>query len=237
LAAFGKAYFNQTINFLLSVGELNQYKHFYAESLIFNRISSYMNKKTFLLLLLLAISVLAIFFIYKNKSERVNDEKPVAIMVDDPNDSLGIAMQTGLSQYYQLSNALTASDAAKAASVSGVLKNWLDSMPVDQIKTNEGLHQLVTNLVNQSKDAATSIANSTVLEDQRKQFQILSNRLFDMLRSLKYNEATVYEIYCPMALGNTGATWLSPTNDINNPYFGSKMLHCGEVRDSLYKRF
>ena len=196
-----------------------------------------MNRRGFLLLMLLVIASLAIYFVYHSSSEKVNDEKPVALMVDDPGDSLGIAMQTGLGQYYALTTALTQSDAAEASKVSGVLKQWLDSMPTEQIKANEGLYALVTTLVDQSSAAAAVIASNSDIEEQRKQFQVLSGRLFDMLRAVKYNEATVYEIYCPMAFDNTGATWLSPTNDVNNPYFGSKMMHCGEVRDSIYKRF
>jgi hypothetical protein len=32
-----------------------------------------------------------------------------------------------------------------------------------------------------------------------------------------------------MAFGNTGAHWLSNTKEIQNPYFGDKMLKCGRV--------
>jgi Cu(I)/Ag(I) efflux system membrane fusion protein len=36
-----------------------------------------------------------------------------------------------------------------------------------------------------------------------------------------------------MAFNDAGAYWLSKTSDIKNPYFGKKMLICGEVKDSL----
>jgi len=45
-----------------------------------------------------------------------------------------------------------------------------------------------------------------------------------------HNAKSYYEIFCPMAFGNIGAFWLSKDRDVNNPYFGTSMLKCGEVR-------
>lgn len=40
-----------------------------------------------------------------------------------------------------------------------------------------------------------------------------------------------HRAYCPMAFDNTGAEWLQRGETINNPYFGSMMLRCGEIRE------
>lgn len=39
------------------------------------------------------------------------------------------------------------------------------------------------------------------------------------------------EAYCPMAFDFRGAYWLQKDDKINNPYFGSKMLRCGEIKN------
>jgi hypothetical protein len=36
-----------------------------------------------------------------------------------------------------------------------------------------------------------------------------------------------------MAFNNEGAYWLSAEKEVNNPYFGDKMLHCGSVKEEL----
>ena len=36
-----------------------------------------------------------------------------------------------------------------------------------------------------------------------------------------------------MAFDNQGAYWLSNAKQIRNPYFGEKMLTCGEVKEKL----
>ena len=39
------------------------------------------------------------------------------------------------------------------------------------------------------------------------------------------------EAYCPMAFDFRGAYWLQKDEKINNPYFGSQMLRCGEIKN------
>jgi hypothetical protein len=43
----------------------------------------------------------------------------------------------------------------------------------------------------------------------------------------------VYYDYCPMAKNDQGANWLSDVKEIKNPYFGAKMLSCGEVQEMI----
>jgi Cu(I)/Ag(I) efflux system membrane fusion protein len=38
--------------------------------------------------------------------------------------------------------------------------------------------------------------------------------------------------FCPMAFGNKGAYWLQTEKKIRNPYFGTKMLGCGEIKET-----
>jgi Cu(I)/Ag(I) efflux system membrane fusion protein len=40
-------------------------------------------------------------------------------------------------------------------------------------------------------------------------------------------------LFCPMAFNNQGAFWLQTGDAVRNPYFGSSMLTCGEVRETF----
>ena len=70
-------------------------------------------------------------------------------------------------------------------------------------------------------------------EQKRIHFEKVSDAMFGMLRAADLRNAGVYRQYCPMAFNDKGAYWLSDVTDIKNPYFGKKMLECGEVTDSL----
>lgn len=45
-----------------------------------------------------------------------------------------------------------------------------------------------------------------------------------------------YVAYCPMAFNNRGAYWLQQSKQIDNAYFGAKMLRCGEIKRSILGR-
>ena len=47
------------------------------------------------------------------------------------------------------------------------------------------------------------------------------------------NKTPVYIEFCPMANDNKGGYWLSTEEKIQNPYFGKKMLKCGEVKATI----
>ena len=71
------------------------------------------------------------------------------------------------------------------------------------------------------------------LEAKRKSFQMVSDQLYDLVRTVRYDQAIIYHDYCPMAFNDQGANWLSNTADIRNPYIPKKMITCGEVKDSI----
>jgi hypothetical protein len=71
------------------------------------------------------------------------------------------------------------------------------------------------------------------LEGKRKSFQMISDQLYDLVRTVRYDRSVIYHDYCPMAFNDQGANWLSNTRDIRNPYIPKKMINCGEVKDSI----
>ncbi len=42
----------------------------------------------------------------------------------------------------------------------------------------------------------------------------------------------VFVQHCPMAL-DEGAMWLSTSKNIRNPYYGDRMMECGEVQGEI----
>ena len=81
------------------------------------------------------------------------------------------------------------------------------------------------------------IASSNDIEEQRKQFDFLSQGLIKATKVFGIGEATLYVQHCPMANNNEGADWLSNIEEIRNPYFGDKMLKCGVVKTTIDAAF
>jgi hypothetical protein len=77
------------------------------------------------------------------------------------------------------------------------------------------------------------LADASEINQQRERFSALSEKMFILLSEEESLPASVYRQYCPMAQGNKGAYWISLSDQIRNPYFGDKMLKCGEVVATL----
>ncbi|MFY7963827.1 MAG: mercury transporter, partial [Chitinophagaceae bacterium] len=67
---------------------------------------------------------------------------------------------------------------------------------------------------------------------QRDHFTSLSKNMYELLKAAKAN-TTVYYQYCPMFNNGKGANWLSKEATIKNPYYGSMMLSCGKVQETI----
>ena len=77
------------------------------------------------------------------------------------------------------------------------------------------------------------IKSQTDLEKQRDIFRLVSEEVISLARGIKDANNSFYVQYCPMANNNKGANWLSLERKIANPYYGDKMLRCGEVTDII----
>ena len=81
--------------------------------------------------------------------------------------------------------------------------------------------------------AASKISSASSVEDQRAAYETMSNDMMRLVKKAGLAEGKVYVQYCPMAFDNKGASWLSSTEEIRNPYMGEKMMSCGENRESI----
>jgi hypothetical protein len=61
---------------------------------------------------------------------------------------------------------------------------------------------------------------------------MLSKDMYDLVKKFAAGER-IYANYCPMYNDDKGAIWLSETEEIKNPYYGSVMLTCGKVTETI----
>ena len=134
-----------------------------------------------------------------------------------------------INAYLVVKDALVSDDAAAAAAKSADLVSALKTYDIAGSQANdpEELERLQVE--------ATGFAEKLSTADiaaQRESFQALSVVLKDMLK-IAGTDRTLYHQYCPMYKGNTGGMWLSASEDVKNPLFGSSMLTCGRVEETL----
>lgn len=72
------------------------------------------------------------------------------------------------------------------------------------------------------------------LPDARSMFEKVSRRIITLEKHYGHaGSGSHYLAFCPMAFGKKGAYWLQTEESIQNPYFGAKMLKCGEIKETF----
>ena len=133
--------------------------------------------------------------------------------------------------YLSLKDALVASEAAQAREKAGMILNALQKVDSTSLAL-EARPVWVSQARSLQTDVEANRASQEVGQ-QRAVFERVSKEMYDLVKNWGASGGTVYKQFCPMALGNKGAFWLSAEKQIRNPYFGDAMLQCGEVQDEL----
>lgn len=119
--------------------------------------------------------------------------------------------------YVHLSTALTNGDVSEAKVASNAIEAGA--------KEIEGGASIAA--------SAATITAASDLEAQRTAFSKLSKEMIEQVKKSGLTSGEVYVEFCPMAFNDKGASWLSSSKEIKNPYFGEKMLNCGEVTETI----
>lgn len=73
----------------------------------------------------------------------------------------------------------------------------------------------------------------TGLENKRSYFSHISEIMYCTIKSFGLKQGNLFAAFCPMAFDNKGAYWITDNKKIQNPFFGSKMPKCGEIKEEL----
>lgn len=139
-----------------------------------------------------------------------------------------------LDDYYRLKDALVRTDSKGADSAAIAMQYKIHSLWTGADTTwanRDSLQQQLDSMV-YNLDKITAVQDESC-ETKRIYFKPVSDALYAVLRSIQLRHVPVYHIFCPMAFREKGAFWLSNAPEIRNPYFGAKMIECGEVIDTL----
>jgi len=166
------------------------------------------------------ILILVFFFSCQSpvdSSEQIEiNESELVIKNSYDNDLIG--------QYLRIKDALVATNAEEAANAAKSMKNIL--LNENDISVNlRNLNLIIEEIINNNE-----------IKDKRISFYELSKYLVKALKnkSIETNQGRdIYIQFCPMAMNNKGAIWLSTDYNVLNPYYGETMLKCGVVRDTI----
>jgi len=135
-------------------------------------------------------------------------------------------LQSVYDAYFTVKDALIKSDSKLTSAKAKDLLTAITAVKMDKLKNNE--HTVWMKVVKKLTADAKSISATTDLKKQRESFKSLSKSAYDLIKVSSPTEP-IYKQYCPMA----DADWLSKEKAVKNPYYGSSMLTCGNVVETI----
>ena len=167
---------------------------------------------------------------YSYSNESASDEPQKFIEKDYP--GFKGEMYRLVENYLLLKDALVESDAITARAMADGMRRELVDTQVDSLEEDERAAWLATK--EKLDNLVSDIGSTDDLSVQRQKFSELSALLATSVKTYQLPEGeTVYWQFCPMAFNNEGGYWLSAQEEIENPYFGEKMMTCGRVDQTL----
>ena len=163
------------------------------------------------------------------KKEASSDRVPN--YVSDTPEEFRDQLDVLVTEYVLLKDALVQTNAATAAPAARTMLSKLES--IDMTLLTGDPYQYWMDQISVIKGHGQKIVDSEEVEEQRDQFDFLSTAIINSLRAFGTNDKTYYVQYCPMAKDNAGASWIAMEKQIQNPYFGDKMMKCGSIKLEL----
>jgi hypothetical protein len=194
--------------------------------------------------LLIVVFSLAAFLAWKLLSDKPvhngsHEDQPLKISKNSL--AFNNAFDSLLGQYFAVRDALVDWDTLKADRAAYFLAQKADSLPLGLIKADSSIVLTARSLAASLGGDAKGLSGETGIEARRQSFNVLTDELYNLVRTVRYDQATIYHIRCPMAFKDSiEGYWLSNSAKIVNPYLGNKhpvfkakMIECGEVIDSF----
>ena len=149
--------------------------------------------------------------------------------------SVDTKFKTQLTNVYKaqlkLQAAFLATDPAQVKSQAALVSNELNKVDMSLVKGEMHTHWM--NIQKSLKEALENMTGSSDIEKQRLAYADFNDALYSAIKMFGSVGETIYYKFCPMARNGNGAYWLSPDEDIKNPYYGEAMLTCGEVKEVI----
>lgn len=199
--------------------------------------------KTFICNKTLAITLCSVLFLFScgekaaQEDQRENTSNTATTTETDQVQQSDIDGKTQkhvnevLDKYYALKSALVETDAQKAKSAGEKLAALIEDFDTSNLQADLlSKYESISEKIHQH---AETVAQAEDIEVQRQNFSDITAGVYEMVKTYNVNDEEVYYAYCPMAFDDNGGYWLSAEKEIKNPYFGSKMMKCGSVKETI----
>ncbi len=143
-------------------------------------------------------------------------------------DRFRLALTPLYQQYLQAARALADDRLGAAFSALRNLERAMQRLPLAEMP--EQVRDAWGPIQDKLYPALVEALDAKTLNHVRVPFRQISAAMVQVVKSFGHAlSSKLYQFHCPMVEGG-GAVWLQTDREVRNPYFGARMLRCGELR-------
>lgn len=173
----------------------------------------------FFALLLFVIGLLQ-YYVFSDgggKSEPGTKLPPLPVSKHSP--AFNTSVENVLNAYLRMTDGFVTADTPLIRQAGVELRTALDSLRLDELKVDTLIYETALQPYGNTKAEIESIIADPSIAEKRASFNIFSNELYALLRTVRYDLAKVYWMECPHAFGeDRPGNWLSRSDQLMNPY-------------------
>ncbi len=121
------------------------------------------------------------------------------------------------------------------------LRSLHQRLPINTLKGDSNLITTAKNFLGAIATQSKAVTSANNIEDKRRAFSVVSDNLYSLINTVRYDKEVMYYDMCPMAFNESEqGYWLSKDSAIQNPYLGNKhpkykgaMVTCGSVEQTI----
>ncbi|BAV06330.1 Protein of unknown function [Filimonas lacunae] len=197
-------------------------------------------KKVSIVIVVVVVAIAA-WLVLRKKDSTPEAPKQQALAISKNSDAFNHGFNTMLENYYSLKNAFVEWDTASVMKAAAVLAASTEKVPFSELKGDTTIKETAKTFAESIAAESNTIIGAPGIEEKRRAFYTLSESLYNLVRTVHYDQTVIYHVSCPMAFNDSEeASWISGTNQVENPYLGKKhpkykgtMVECGAVQDSI----
>jgi Cu(I)/Ag(I) efflux system membrane fusion protein len=164
---------------------------------------------------------------------RTKDFEPSNNAQSNNTDTVNEELGGVIDNYFSLKDNFIMENDAAITKFANAMQQAADTLDLNTVKTTDADKTKDKELVEGIIVDLKALVGEKNLEERRKYFQSISDKMYDLIKAIRYDKQIIYHDHCAMAFNEAGADWLSNTTDIKNPYIPKKMVDCGEVKDTI----
>jgi Cu(I)/Ag(I) efflux system membrane fusion protein len=168
-----------------------------------------------------------------DKNAPESGQKQVALTKSANSPAFNNSFKELMNAYWGLKEAFIAEKDSSIAQSARAMMVTADSLKLYELKADSILIFTARTYSEGISSELMGLLGEKDMLSKRRSFQMVSDQLYDLIRTVQYDQLLLLHAYCNNAFDDQGAYWICLPEELKNPYLPKSTTNCCEIKDSI----